>query len=486
MLVSKHKFFALSGRKMSLVDFCALLLGTCFHFLAITPSSSSAVEFTNLVSFAGTNGATPIGSLLQASDGNIYGITGEGGAYGKGTIFKMAMDGALTTIASFNTANGASPHGGLVQGPDGYIFGTTVTGGDYNQGTVFKFSPEGVLTTIWSFDGTNGASPGSELIIGPNGDLYGATEFGGLTDFDWLGQGVIFRISPEGVFSPLAFLHGTTASYFFGGLVLGTDGAFYGTTWGSYYGGAIGSVLPTLFRVSPEGALSTLATFNGANGSGSHFALVQDANGNLYGAGDFGGTNRDNSGYNTLGLIYRARPDGELTATYSFQGTNGATPRGLLVARDGNIYGVTGYRVLGYNGSSGSGGGTVFRLNPTTGSLDTLVSFSNGESPFCTLVEGQDGRLYGTTRGGGAYGKGTVFRLTVPMAPGFQRVTRSDNQIVFTWTAVAGLTYQLQTATDLSDWLNVGAPITATNGLAVSSDTLRPESLRIYRLSLLP
>ena len=125
--------------------------GTVFRF-------ATNSTFTTLVSFGNTNGAYPQAGVIQASDGNFYGTTSAGGAYtndagqGYGTIFEMTTNGTLTTLISFNGTNGASPQAGLVQSTDGNFYGTTANGGTNGYGTVFRLGiivpPPRFLTVI--------------------------------------------------------------------------------------------------------------------------------------------------------------------------------------------------------------------------------------------------------------------------------------------------------------------------------------------------
>ena len=130
------------------------------------------------------DGFFPYG-LVQATDGNFYGTTQNGGTNGRGTVFKITPSGTLTTLHSFcaqtNCADGAQPFAGLVQGTDGDFYGTTGTGGT-SYGTAFKITPGGTLTTLYSFcsqpNCTDGAAP-TALVQAANGDFYGTTGGGG-------------------------------------------------------------------------------------------------------------------------------------------------------------------------------------------------------------------------------------------------------------------------------------------------------------------
>jgi len=150
----------------------------------------------------GTAGSVPQGPLLLASDGNFYGMTMSGGAYGFGTVFRIDTNGTLTALVSFNKTNGANTYtlaplsGHLVQATDGNFYGVTSSGGASNSGTIFMMTPSGTLTTLYSFiGGTNGANP-TGLIQASDGNFYGTTTFTSMTgDGGTLGDGTIFRIS---------------------------------------------------------------------------------------------------------------------------------------------------------------------------------------------------------------------------------------------------------------------------------------------------
>ena len=143
---------------------------------------------TNLHSPDGTTGSFH-GGLIQATDGNLYGTTFEGGASGFGTVYKITLGGAATTLHSFDGAEGATPVAGLIQAADGSFYGTTSGGGANGIGTVFTVTPGGTLTTLHSFSGADGRSPQAGLIQAADGNLYGTTSDGGSN-----GYGTVFRL----------------------------------------------------------------------------------------------------------------------------------------------------------------------------------------------------------------------------------------------------------------------------------------------------
>ena len=304
---------------------------------------------TMLVSFQGTNGAQPYGALTQGNDGNFYGTTVEGGSGGEGTVFKVTTNGALTTLVSFQNTNGAGPYGALTQGNDGNLYGTTVGGGTAGQGTVlrgtvFKMTTNGTLTTLVNFYKTNGEKPYAGLALGHDGNFYGTTEWGGSSD-----SGTVFKVTANGTLTTLYSFTGEINGWYpYGGLTLGYDGTFYGTTT---IGGAVNA--GTVFEVTTNGALTSLCSFTaGTNGSQPYAALTLGYDGNLYGTTYEGGL-----GYGGNGSLFKVTTNGTLTTLYSFTGgTNGLKPyAGLTLGHDGSFYGTTEW--------GGSGGvGTVFRL----------------------------------------------------------------------------------------------------------------------------
>jgi uncharacterized repeat protein (TIGR03803 family) len=233
-----------------------------------------------------------------------------------------------------------------------------------------------------------------------------------------------------------------------------------------------------------------LYSFTGRSDGGQPLAgLVQGSDGSFYGTTFYLGANGD-------GTVFKISTNGVLTTLYSFTGYNdGASPKaGLVQGRDGYFYGTTSGG--GTKNLWSGGGGTVFKIS-TNGVLTTLYSFTGGNdggNPVAALVQGSDGSFYGTTQnygqGGGGQGPGgTVFRLTVvPVPPAFQAVTLTNSTLSLTWSTEAGGTYQVQYASDLksTNWTNLGGPITATGATLTATDSVTSAPQRYYRVVLSP
>jgi uncharacterized repeat protein (TIGR03803 family) len=341
--------------------------------------------FTNLVSFAGTNGAVPWAELVLGPDGQLYGTTQLGGGVNSGTVFKVTTNGVLTTLFSFMSPANGAPEAGLLLASDGNFYGCSA-------GAVFQITPEGVLTTLASLYPLNGSQP-QGLIVGPDGNFYGTTRDGGANNV-----GTIFRMTADGVLTSLFSFNSTNGAAPQAGLAVGKDGNFYGTT---ALGGNINS--GTVFRFATNGTLTSIGSFNRTNGANPQCQLVMDADGTFYGTAP-------EQGPGFSGTIFRVATNGVLTTLVPFFGTNGAAPQddGLAVGNDGNLYGTTA-------DGGNIGFGTVFRVTPG-GDLTPLFSFNsvNGQAPQGGLVLGKDGSFYGTTTFGGTNqgGFGTIFKIT--------------------------------------------------------------------------
>jgi uncharacterized repeat protein (TIGR03803 family) len=257
----------------------------------VTNVSVSCVAGTATVlhAFAGTSdGVSPQGSLIQANDGNLYGMTSGGGASNGGTVFQITPAGTLTVLHAFvGATDGVSPQGSLIQASDGNFYGMTSGGGANNGGTVFQITPAGTLTVLHAFVGaTDGVSPQGSLIQASDGNFYGMTSGGGANN-----GGTVFQITPAGILTVLhAFAGATDGISPQGSLIQASDGNLYGMTSG---GGANNG--GTVFQITLAGTLTVLHAFAGAtDGISPQGSLIQASDGTLYGMASGGGAN--NSG----------------------------------------------------------------------------------------------------------------------------------------------------------------------------------------------
>ena len=388
----------------------ALLLGAAMAIAA------PAQTFTTLVNFNGTNGSLPqYMSLVQGTDGNLYGTTGSGGPItsgigvdygGQGTIFKMTPAGALTTLYTFDpnteATTGGVPEAGLIQASDGNFYGTTF--GVAYYGSVFKITPGGTFTTLHVFNNTDGAAPMAPLVQGTDGNFYGTTSGQGAAS----GAGTVFRITPSGELTTLyrfcAQSGCSDGNVPEGGLILAKDGNLYGTTlWGGT--NATGAI----YKITPAGQLTTLYSFGLSGGAEPMGNLVQGEDGNFYGTTSL---NNVEGVPQVAGTVFKMTPAGSVTTLYTFSGM-AAPNAGLIQASDGNFYGTT-----AYGGTNGYG--SIFEITPA-GVLTTLHSFDSsagdGVTPLSGLVQASDGKLYGTTSSNATASNGTVFSESIGAIP---------------------------------------------------------------------
>jgi uncharacterized repeat protein (TIGR03803 family) len=267
--------------------------------------------------------------LIQGYDGALYGVTVLGGFNGAGTIFRMTLDGQVTTLYTFcsqaGCADGSYPSGKLLQGVDGSFYGVTVEGGThicegFSCGTVFRLSRSGKLTTLEDFDGTEGIEPRSGMIEGSDGMFYGVTNT------------TIFELTARGRLRTLHRFNRTEGGPS-GPLVQATDGNLYGT---SSDGGLDNCRYGcgTLFNLSTSG-LATVYAFcpqqGCADGSFPEGGLIQSTTGLFYGTSLGFGANGYGTVYNLdMGLgpfVALVRGSGKVAAIQGIlgQGFTGAT-----------------------------------------------------------------------------------------------------------------------------------------------------------------
>lgn len=424
------------------------------------------LELTTLCWLDFPNGGGP-GGLTPASDGSFYGMTASGGKFACGTAFKLATNGALTTLATFgNTNHDSSPSGQLTLGNDGNFYGTSASGG-YGGGTVFRLTPQGELTTLVQFNGTNGSDPEAALTLGPDGCLYGTTSRGGIgydPDQFGTGNGSVFRVTTNGVWTPLVWFDGANGAHpYSAGLTLGPDGNFYGTT---SYGGS--NNYGTVFKMTSGGDLTSLVSFAGTNGNGPTAGLT------LGGDGCFYGTTASGGGYD-YGTVFKVTTNGELTTLASLdpEGSgDGAFPdTDLIFGSDGCLYGTTYYGGDGFMWPWFNGFGTLFCVT-TNGFFRTLIWFDPAtKNPSAPVTLGSDGKLYGTASSGGGEG-GVIFRVGIPAFITAQPASRTNapgTTATFNVSAAGGTPFTYQWRKNGTNLLSTGSISGATtNTLSIS------------------
>ncbi len=437
----------------------ALMAGTALMAASSTSPLNTLYNFTGYG--PGTDypdlGNFEISNLLQARDGNLYGVSAYGGVNDGGYVFKVDIaSGQLTHLHDFGFADGEHPRGPLVQASDGYLYGTTESGGanqsDYclavkfynggGCGTAFRISTQGTFTKLHDFytaaDGYQ-VTPSTGMVQAGDGNFYGMSYRAFPS-----GRTSIFKMTPDGTVT-VHYLFAADESQGYlaeAGLIVGRDGNLYGTT------GSAGAVngnptagCGTVFRAGTDGSFQTLHTFTGAasgigDGCVPWARLIQGRDGNFYGTTAYGGYQKNHCIAGGCGIVFKLTPDGTETVLHRFTATakDGEFPEGdgLVQAADGSFYGTTlgnpygeGFGfvplcVLG--GSTDFSCGTVYRID-RLGRFSNVALFGTGDGatglfPHASMILARDGNLYGSTFSGGGYGPGTIYRVLLdPSTP---------------------------------------------------------------------
>jgi uncharacterized repeat protein (TIGR03803 family) len=394
------------NQRMRLFSLCVLA--------ATLTISASAQTYTELLSFNGTTAAGPESPLTQGIDGSLYGTTYYGGTgtcfdgkgIGCGVAFKITRNGQFQIIHNFQATDSVTnPTNNLVLGQDGNLYGTS-----FSYDNIFSITPAGTLTILHTFTGGPGGAGlnAGELTLGTDGNFYGATSGGGTPSlFCPSGCGTLYKMTPAGALTTLYSFcpqnycpDGETPE---GALAEGTDGNFYGTALGGglYKEGTIFKITPNgfftllytcdtpctelypglmlasdgnfygtdssgLYRITPNGVFTALSD----PGNVSHLP-IEGNDGNFYGTTQGGGIYRD-------GNIFEMPPDGSPSTLYNFFGypTDGSYPfNGLVQHTDGKFYGVT------YTGGS-------FPCNYYAPGCGTVFSEDVGLPPFVAFLRG--------------------------------------------------------------------------------------------------
>jgi uncharacterized repeat protein (TIGR03803 family) len=407
----------------------ALCAAAMFLFAVVAAPAAQAQTYTIIHDFTGGgDGGNPFTGLTIDAAGSLYGTTTAGGNHGAGVIFKLKHGGSgwrFTPIYTFTGgSDGAGSQGRVAIAADGTLYGSTGSGGlrrcsGVGCGTVFHlrppaFAPRSALTpwtqnVIYSFSGTDGYIPQGDLTFDASGNIYGTTVGGGA--FNW---GAIYKLTPSGGGWTESVLYSAQEDNNgfepYGGVVRDASGNLYGVF--QFSSGGSGAV----FQLTPSGSAWTEQTihnfnFSGDNGVEPIGGLIMDASGNLYGTTLYGGT------FPAGGTAFELTPGGggwSYQTIHSFQNGDGGPEDKLMMDATGNLYGTA--------FSAGAfGWGSVFKLTPSIGgwTMTTLHDFCaddfpcrDGARPMSNVVMDAQGSLYGTTTGGGAYAFGVVWKIT--------------------------------------------------------------------------
>jgi len=386
---------------LAAIVYLAVAFGVCPQLQAQT--------YSVLHNFMGmpTDGSSPEGALIEdPNTGALYGTTENGGTGTNiwGTLFTIAKDGTgyavLHSISPPDDGSGANPRCTLLQGTDGALYGATFAG-DLNVIANFRLNTNGSGFTVI---GPRGLSIQAGLIQGrSDGRLYGPA----LSQTPDSPMGNVFAMNTDG--SGYSVLHNFTnmppdGSGPFGGLLEASDGALYGTTrpGGSNNQG-------TIFTINEDGTgytvLHEIKNNGSLEGAFPDGALVEESDGLLYGTAEGGGTGDE-------GTLFAMAKDGTgfvVLHTFGSFAADGNSPRaGVVFGPDGALYGTT------FTGGSGANGtifrvntdGTGYTvLHNFTGSPN------DGGLPSGAVLFGSDGAIYGTTSRGGSAGGGVVYQL---------------------------------------------------------------------------
>jgi uncharacterized repeat protein (TIGR03803 family) len=354
------------------------------------------------------------------------------GAGRSSSLHRSEASGYATLYSFRSGSDGAGPLGDVVA-MNGALFGTTQYGGgacaDYlgGCGTVFELRSASEESVVYAFHGqTNGdgALPLAGLVRF-DGALYGTTSAGGRPSQSGCDCGTVFRVQPGGSEEVIhSFSSGTGDGMIPAAPLIEASGKLYGTT---VLGGTGSSATGSVFEVNASGRERVIYSFlGGANESKSIDGGYPDAgltkvSGTVYGTTSAGGGTGCILGFdqNGCGTIFALAPTHAESQLYRFRGKGetggkrGAYPQSTLIFLDGKLYGTTSGGGVRGSICNGTGCGTIFSIDPSGGGYRILHKFSggaDGSNPFAGLIE-VNGTLYGTTTTGGDHNDGTIFSI---------------------------------------------------------------------------
>ncbi|MCU0359961.1 MAG: hypothetical protein MUF75_04435 [Bacteroidia bacterium] len=366
-------------------------LGTLFEY---NPANNS---YSVLVDFDGTTkGSNPQSSVIQASNGKLYGMAQLGGANNAGVLFEYNLaTSTYTKLFDMAIATGQQPFGSVIEASNGRLYGVNRTGGANNVGTLFEYNlSNSTYSVMTNFISATGSLPQAAPIQASNGKLYGTTINGGSSN-----NGVIYEynISTSTYSVIVNFTSAVTGGQSFGSLLEATNGNLFGIT---ATGGSTANA-GAIFGINPTtNSYSLLAAFVGSvSGANPQAGLIQASNGKLYGTARIGGANN-------LGTLYEFDITGNtLTKLVDFSSANGTLPLGAVMqSTNGLLYGVT-----SAGGTQSVGVLYEYNISLSTFSKEFDFNSSNGGFPNGSLLHAANDKLYGMTSAGGTATAGVIF-----------------------------------------------------------------------------
>jgi len=381
---------------------------------AVLPAMAARAQtLTTLYSFAGgSDGANP-GAALLYENGTLFGTTLVGGTGGQGTVFKVDATGAETVLHSFAPGtDGQNPSGALIL-HRGALFGTTSGGGggancfDAGCGTVFRVDPAtGAERIVYRFGGGSDGGFPFAGVVAHGGALFGTTGYFGD------GYGTVFKLDPAtGTETVLHVFSQSDGHQPYAPLVM-RGGALFGTTEAGGNAGCAQEGCGTVFQLDPaSGNESAVHVFASTPDGASPMAGLLARGGAFYGTTNWGGAA-------DFGAAFKIDiKTGSETILYSFAGRkNGGNPTASLIFENGALYGTASlggtFNRQCVDADQSVGCGTIFKIDPKTGTQTVLYRFSgpDGATPTAALIY-QAGAFYGTTTAGGTTGNGPIFTL---------------------------------------------------------------------------
>ena len=350
-------------------------------------------NFQTVFSFPRIDGRDPYSGVTEYSNGNLYGVTSEGGFYNCGTIYEFdPKTDTYTKKIDLDTMLGIAPNGYIFLAADENFYGTTIGGGVNGFGTIFKYNPAtGTITKIFDFDRTfSGEAAIGSFVQASNGKLYCTTFLGGVNSY-----GVLFSFDPvANIYNKILDFDGTTnGKYPREGMILASDGMLYGTAG---YGGSHGFGI--LYQLNPiTETFVKKFEFDTATVGSPEGYLMQASNGLIYGLSEFG---------NNGGQLFEFNPvtDSLTEKTHSFSA--GMRPNGKLTEVNNGV-------LIGMALSGGiNNAGVIFEYNINTNTFSVRYDFDfiNGTGPYGSgIYKTNGGRFFGTATTGGLFDGGTFF-----------------------------------------------------------------------------